>query len=138
MPRLQLAIDVDDLDASIAFYSRLFDAEPHKVRVGYANFSVADPPLKLVLIESPGRGGSLNHLGIEMADTDAVDAEQTRLSDAGLASRDERATVCCYAEQDKFWVENTPDGERWEIYTITDDAPAPASLPLTDSATCCG
>jgi len=137
MSRLQLAIDVDDLDASIAFYSRLFGTEPHKVRDGYANFAVAEPPLKLVLLENPGRGGSLNHLGIEVADTDTVDAEQIRLAGAGLASRDERATVCCYAKQDKFWVENTPDGERWEIYAITDDDPAAGSLALADATTCC-
>src|SRR6478609_5052915 len=84
MSRVQLALNVDDLDTSIAFYSKLFGTEPAKVRPGYANFAVAEPPLKLVLIENPGQGGSLNHLGIEVADTDAVDAEQARLAAAGL------------------------------------------------------
>src|SRR4051812_14962566 len=123
MSRIQLALNVDDLDASIAFYSRLFDTEPVKVRPGYANFAVTEPPLKLVLIESPGHGGSLNHLGVEVADTGAVDAAQTRMGGAGLASVDERDTTCCYARQDKFWVEGTPDGERWEVYTVLADAP---------------
>ena len=133
MSRLQLALNVDDLDASIAFYSRLFATEPAKVRPGYANFAVVEPPLKLVLIENAGHGGSVNHLGVEVADTDTVDAEQTRLAAAGLASVDERGTTCCYARQDKFWVQGTPDGERGEIYTVLADAPAePAS-----EATCC-
>src|SRR3954470_5375726 len=127
MSRLQLALNVDDLDTSIAFYSRLFGTEPAKVRPGYANFAVAQPPLKLVLIENPGQGGSLNHLGVEVSDTDAVDAEQDRLAEAGLASGDERATVCCYARQDKFWVQGTPNGERWEIYTVLADSPVAAA-----------
>jgi catechol 2,3-dioxygenase-like lactoylglutathione lyase family enzyme len=123
MSRLQLALNVDDLDASIAFYSTLFATEPAKVRPGYANFAVVEPPLKLVLIENAGRGGSLNHLGVEVADTDTVDAEQTRLAAAGLASVDERGTTCCYAKQDKFWVEGTPNGEQWEVYTVLADSP---------------
>ena len=92
--RLQLALNVNDLDESISFYSKLFGAEPAKVRPGYANFAIADPPLKLILMESRGRGGSLNHLGVEVADADAVDAEQARLSEAGLAAVDERDTTC--------------------------------------------
>ena len=103
--RIQLAINVDDLDESIAFYSKLFGAEPAKVRPGYANFAIADPPLKLILMENRGQGGSLNHLGVEVADTDAVDAEQRRLAGVGLASIGERDTTCCYARQNKFWVE---------------------------------
>jgi catechol 2,3-dioxygenase-like lactoylglutathione lyase family enzyme len=122
MSRIQLALNVEDLDASIAFYSKLFATEPAKVRPGYANFAVAEPPLKLVLVESPGRGGSINHLGVEVADTATVDAEQTRLAEAGFASIEERGTTCCYAEQDKFWVEDTPNGERWEIYTVLADS----------------
>jgi catechol 2,3-dioxygenase-like lactoylglutathione lyase family enzyme len=125
MSRLQLALNVDDLDASVAFYSRLFATEPAKLRPGYANFAVAEPPLKLVLIQNPGHGGSLNHLGVEVADTDAVDAEQTRLAAAGFASVDERDTTCCYAKQDKFWVSGTPNGEAWEIYTVLADSPTP-------------
>ena len=101
---------------------RLFGTEPAKVKPGYANFAVADPALKLVLIENPGHGGSLNHLGVEVADTDTVDAEQTRLAEVGLASVDERDTTCCYAQQDKFWVEGAPNGEQWEIYTVLEDA----------------
>jgi catechol 2,3-dioxygenase-like lactoylglutathione lyase family enzyme len=124
MSRLQLALNVDDLESSIAFYSTLFGTEPHKVREGYANFAVAEPPLKLVLIESPGQGGSVNHLGVEVADVDTVDAELTRLAAAGFATTEERDTVCCYAKQDKFWVQGAPNGERWEVYTVTDDAPA--------------
>jgi catechol 2,3-dioxygenase-like lactoylglutathione lyase family enzyme len=120
--RLQLALNVDDLDAAIAFYSKLFGTEPAKTRDGYANFAVADPPLKLVLLENPGKGGTLNHLGVEVESTDAVDAEQTRLAGVGLASVDERGATCCYATQDKFWVEGTPSGERWEVYTVLTDS----------------
>ena len=123
MSRLQLALNVDDLDTSVAFYSKLFGTPPAKVRDGYANFAVAEPPLKLVLIENPGQGGSINHLGVEVADVDTVDAEQTRLAEAGLASIDERDTVCCYAKQDKFWVQGAPNGEQWEIYTVLADSP---------------
>ena len=131
MSRLQLALNVDDLDTSVAFYSKLFGTPPAKVRDGYANFAVTEPPLKLVLIENPGQGGSVNHLGVEVADVDTVDAEQTRLAGAGLASVDpstgsgqrERDTVCCYAKQDKFWVQGAPNGEQWEIYTVLADSP---------------
>ncbi len=123
MSRLQLALNVDDLNTSVAFYSKLFGNPPAKVRNGYANFAVAEPPLKLVLIENPGQGGSVNHLGVEVADVDAVDAEQTRLAEAGLASIDERDTVCCYAKQYKFWVQGAPNGEQWEIYTVLADSP---------------
>jgi catechol 2,3-dioxygenase-like lactoylglutathione lyase family enzyme len=120
--RIQLALNVDNLDESIAFYSKLFGAEPAKLRPGYANFAIAEPPLKLILMQNPGQGGSLNHLGVEVADTDAVDAEQTRLAGVGLASVDERNTTCCYAKQNKFWVEGAPNGERWEIYTVLEDS----------------
>ncbi len=123
MSRLQLALNVDDLETSIAFYSTLFGTEPHKVRPGYANFAIAQPPLKLVLLENAGHGGSINHLGVEVEGVDTVDAELTRLAAAGFATTEERETTCCYAKQDKFWVQGTPDGERWEVYTITDDAP---------------
>src|SRR3954464_13958614 len=102
MSRVQLALNVDDLDESVAFYSRLFATEPAKVRAGYANFAVAEPPLKLVLIENPGHGGSFNHLGVEVEDVDAVDAIQSRLAADGLASVEERDTTCCYAKQDKI------------------------------------
>ena len=94
--RIQLALNVDDLGESIAFYSKLFGTEPAKVRPGYANFAIACPPLKLVLLENPGQGGSLNHLGVEVEDTGAVQAEQARLAGAGLAAVEERDTTCCY------------------------------------------
>jgi catechol 2,3-dioxygenase-like lactoylglutathione lyase family enzyme len=123
MSRIQLALNVDDVEAATAFYSKLFGTEPAKTRPGYANFAIADPPLKLVLLENPGTGGTLNHLGIEVADVDDVDAEQTRLAALGLASTEERDATCCYAEQTKFWVENTPGGERWEVYTVLADSP---------------
>jgi catechol 2,3-dioxygenase-like lactoylglutathione lyase family enzyme len=125
MSRVQLALNVDDLEASIEFYRRLFATEPAKVRPGYANFAVTEPPLKLVLIENPGQGGSLNHLGVEVEDVDTVDAVQTRLAGEGLASVDERDTTCCYAKQDKFWVSGTPNGESWEVYTVLADSPTP-------------
>jgi catechol 2,3-dioxygenase-like lactoylglutathione lyase family enzyme len=121
--RVQLALNVNDLNESVAFYSKLFGTEPAKVRPGYANFAIAEPPLKLILMENPGQGGSLNHLGVEVADTDAVDVEQTRLAQLGLASTDERDTTCCYAKQNKFWVDGAPNGEQWEIYTVLDDSP---------------
>jgi catechol 2,3-dioxygenase-like lactoylglutathione lyase family enzyme len=121
--RVQLALNVNDLDESISFYSKLFGAEPAKVRPGYANFALADPPLKLILMENPGQGGSLNHLGVEVPGTGAVEAEQARLAEAGLAAVEERGTTCCYARQDKFWVQGAPNGERWEIYTVLEDSP---------------
>ncbi len=136
MSRLQLALNVDDLDASVAFYSALFGVAPAKVRPGYANFAVTEPPLKLVLLENPGQGGTLNHLGVEEVDVDHVDATQARLATTGLASVDERGTTCCYAKQDKFWVEGAPDGERWEVYTVLADSPT-FSAPA-EEATCCG
>ena len=139
MSRVQLALNVDDLDESIAFYSKLFRTEPAKVRPGYANFAIADPPLKLVLIENPGEGGSVNHLGVEVSDTEMVDQEQTRLADSGLASVDERGTTCCYAKQDKFWVEGAPNGEQWEVYTVLADTEGFGDPGTADQHTmCCG
>jgi len=137
MSRVQLALNVDDLDAAIDFYSKLFGAEPAKIRPGYANFAVANPPLKLVLLENAGQAGTLNHLGVEVESTEVVDAEQTRLADIGLASVDERGTTCCYAKQDKFWVEGAPSGERWEIYTVLADS-ATFAEPTEAGGTCCG
>jgi len=135
MSRVQLALNVDNIDEAVAFYSKLFGTEPAKRRDGYANFAVANPPLKLVLLENAGQGGTLNHLGVEVESTDAVDAEQTRLAEVGLASVDERGTTCCYAKQDKFWVEGAPNGERWEIYTVLADSPTFFSESGPD---CCG
>jgi catechol 2,3-dioxygenase-like lactoylglutathione lyase family enzyme len=138
MSRVQLALNVDDLDASIAFYSALFGAEPAKVRPGYANFAITEPPLKLVLIENPGEGGSLNHLGVEVTDVDTVDSEQTRLAGHDMATIDERGTTCCYAKQDKFWVQGAPDGERWEVYTVLADSPTFSAEPTDEGDSCCG
>src|SRR5215213_294868 len=121
MSRVQLALNVDNIDESIAFYSALFGVEPAKRRPGYANFAVPEPPLKLVLIENPGQGGSLNHLGVEMETVEQVDTEQRRLAGSGLASIDRRNSTCCYAKQDKFWVEGAPHGEQWEVYTVLAD-----------------
>jgi catechol 2,3-dioxygenase-like lactoylglutathione lyase family enzyme len=135
--RVQLALNVDNLDESIAFYAKLFNTEPAKTRPGYANFAIGTPPLKLVLLENPGQGGSLNHLGVEVADVDTVDAEQTRLAEAGFASIDERGTTCCYAKQDKFWVEGAPDGERWEIYTVLADSATFFAEQPGDGPACC-
>ena len=108
MSRVQLALNVNDIDEAVGFYTKLFGTEPAKRRPGYANFAIAEPPLKLVLLENPGQGGTLNHLGVEVADAEAVDAEQARLAEAGLAAVDERDTTCCYARQDKFWVTAPP------------------------------
>ena len=123
MSRVQLALNVNDIDEAVTFYTALFGTGPAKRRPGYANFAVAEPPLKLVLLENPGQGGTLNHLGVEVDSADTVDAEQARLAQAGLAAVDERDTTCCYARQDKFWVTGAPGGERWEIYTVLEDSP---------------
>jgi catechol 2,3-dioxygenase-like lactoylglutathione lyase family enzyme len=128
--RVQLALNVSDLDAAIDFYSKLFASTPAKVRPGYANFAIADPPLKLVLIESPesrgtGIGAALNHLGVEVESTDEVARATSRLSGGGLDVTEEHETTCCYAVQDKVWVED-PDATPWEVYTVVADAPAEA------------
>lgn len=145
MGRVQLALNVSDVDAAVAFYSKLFRAEPAKRRPGYANFAIADPPLKLVLLESAeadargaGTVGALNHLGVEVVSTEEVNATTSRLAEAGLATAAEENTTCCYAMQDKVWV-NDPDGAPWEVYTVLADAPAEVVTPgrVGDSA-CCG
>ena len=140
MARVQLALNVADLDAAISFYSKLFSTEPAKVRPGYANFAIAEPPLKLVLIEGQGEPGSLNHLGVEVEGTPDVEAARLRLTDDGLATADEDNVACCYALQDKVWVD-APDGEPWEIYTVLADVEmAPGELRTVDpsaDALCC-
>ena len=125
MSRVQLALNVSDLESAVGFYSKLFNAEPAKRRPGYANFAIDEPPLKLVLVESGQAGGTLNHLGVEVFSTDEVAAATARLADKGLDTDVEENTTCCFATQDKVWVAD-PDGARWEVYTITDDNPAPA------------
>ena len=121
MSRAQLALNVDNLDEAITFYSKLFDTTPAKVKPGYANFAVAEPPLKLVLIENPGHGGTLNHLGVEVGSSDAVHAEIARLTNEGMFTEEELGTTCCFATQDKVWVTG-PAGEKWEVYTVLEDA----------------
>lgn len=128
MSRVQLALNVDDLEAAITFYSRLFNAEPAKRKPGYANFAIADPPLKLVLLENPGTGGTLNHLGVEVGSSNTVHAEIARLTEAGLVTEKEICTTCCFATQDKVWVTG-PGGERWEVYTVLADSETFGSGP---------
>ncbi|MCF8587787.1 ArsI/CadI family heavy metal resistance metalloenzyme [Gordonia liuliyuniae] len=129
MSRMQLALNVDDLDASIAFYSRLFDTTPAKVKPGYANFAIAEPSLKLVLLENPGQGGSINHLGVEVDSSEAVHSEIARLTDGGMFTEEQIDTTCCFATQDKVWV-GAPDGERWEVYTVLADSDTFGETPL--------
>lgn len=129
MARVQLALNVAELDSAIAFYRDLFRTEPHKVRDGYANFEVADPPLKLILFEN-GRGGDLNHLGVEVETTAEVAAETERLAGLGHALDIEDGVMCCHAEQDKAWAKD-PSGLRWEVYAITDDDPSPMGELIT-------
>lgn len=122
MSRVQLALRVADLEGSIAFYSKLFGAEPAKRRPGYANFAIAEPPLKLVLIEgTPGEPTRMDHLGIEVQTTDEVTAATTRLAAEGLPTATEEDTACCYAIQDKVWVTG-PGNEPWEVYVVKGDA----------------
>ena len=120
MSRVQLAINVTDLDAAIDFYSKLFKTEPAKRKPGYANFAIEEPALKLVLIENANASGTLNHLGVEVFSTAEVAEAQRRLEGEGLATADESG-VCCYAQQEKVWV-NDPDGAPWEIYTVLADS----------------
>ena len=134
MSRVQLAINVSDLERAVAFYSNLFGVGPAKVRSGYANFAVADPPLKLVLIEGEGNGGTLNHLGVEVASSEDVREATDRLAGRGLETRAEQG-ACCYAVQDKVWVED-PDGAPWEVYTVLADAPDMARGPA-ERQRCC-
>jgi len=120
MARVQLALNVDDLDTAVEFYTKLFDTEPAKRKPGYANFAIADPPLKLVLVEHPGEGGSLNHLGVEVTSTDEVTEAQRRLAGDGLDTEEQIGVDCCYAVQDKVWVQD-PSNARWEVYTVLGD-----------------
>jgi catechol 2,3-dioxygenase-like lactoylglutathione lyase family enzyme len=135
--RVQLAVNVTDVDAAVDFYAKLFGTTPAKRRPGYANFAIDEPPLKLVLIENPAAAGTLNHLGVEVFSTEEVAAAQRRLEDRGLATADETG-VCCYAHQEKVWV-NDPDGAPWEIYTVVADSEVAGSGmhdPGNDGAAC--
>src|SRR5690349_22477488 len=140
MSRVQLALNVSDIEEAVAFYSKLFSTEPAKRRPGYANFAIDEPALKLVLIEGYGQPGTLNHLGVEVETTDKVGAAQQRLAADGLATATEENVSCCYAVQDKVWVD-APDGEPWEIYTVLADAEMPPGELRTVSpdsdALCC-
>jgi catechol 2,3-dioxygenase-like lactoylglutathione lyase family enzyme len=145
MSRIQLALDVDDLEQAVTFYSKLFGAEPAKRKPGYANFAIAEPPLKLVLLENPGRGGRINHLGVEVTSSEEVHAEIARLSGEGLFTDEEMGTTCCFATQDKVWVTG-PSGERWEVYTVLSDSDTFGVSPRTlidagqapGNGVCCG
>lgn len=136
MSRVQLALNVDDLDKAIVFYSKLFNTSPAKVKPGYANFAIEEPPLKLVLLENPGQGGTLNHLGMEVDTSVQVHAEIARLSSEGLFTQEEMGTTCCFATQDKVWV-NGPGGHRWEIYTKLADSETFFGA-ATEEPGCCG
>ena len=141
MSRVQLALNVDNLEEAVTFYSKLFNVQPAKRKPGYANFAVAEPPLKLVLIENAGQGGSLNHLGVEVETSETVHQEIARLSAEGLFTDEEIGTTCCFAKQDKVWVTG-PAGERWEVYTVLEDSDTFGSSPQQPGAdgesVCCG
>jgi len=122
--RLQLALNVDDLDSAIDFYTKMFDTPPAKVRDGYANFAIENPPLKLVLFAGAGPAGSINHLGVEVETSGQVVAAESRLTGAGIETTGVDDTVCCYAEKTETWVDG-PDGTRWEWYVKTADAESP-------------
>ncbi len=139
MSRVQLALNVSDIEEAVAFYSRLFGIGPAKRRPGYANFAIPDPPLKLVLMENEhgrakGLAGALNHLGVEVRTSDDVATAAGLLDDAGIATKMEDNTTCCYAVQDKVWVRD-PDGVPWEVYAVLSDAPAETGIAGDHS--CC-
>ena len=135
MSRVQLALNVSDVDAAVDFYSKLFGAEPAKRRPGYANFAIDEPALKLVLIENATAAGTLNHLGVEVGCSGDVTAAQARLAGQGLETATEDQVACCYAVQDKVWVTD-PDGARWEVYTVLADADDTHATP--DAGDTCG
>jgi catechol 2,3-dioxygenase-like lactoylglutathione lyase family enzyme len=134
MSRVQLALNVSNLDEAIDFYSRFFKSPPAKVRPGYANFAIEQPPLKLVLIENTDHAGSLNHLGVEVFSIDEVSGAAGYLAEVGLTTRVEDETTCCYAVQDKVWVDGV-DSVPWEIYTVLADSPT-ANGPAGDDRCC--
>jgi catechol 2,3-dioxygenase-like lactoylglutathione lyase family enzyme len=137
MSRVQLALRVADLEGSIAFYSKLFDAEPAKRRPGYANFVIAEPPLKLVLIEGEADEDTrLDHLGVEVESTEQVTTATHRLKNAGLDTIEENDTSCCYALQDKVWVHG-PGKEPWEVYVVKADADTLGESIDASLVSCC-
>ena len=131
--RLQLALNVDDLDRAVDFYSRMFDAAPAKRRPGYANFAIDQPPLKLVLFEGAGSTGSINHLGVETETSDEVISAEQRLKDTGLATSGIDDTECCYAQKTETWVDG-PDGTRWEWYVRHGDSEQLANVVVASHA----
>ena len=135
MSRVQLALNVSDIEEAIAFYSKMFNTEPAKIREGYANFAISDPPLKLVLIQN-AVSERLNHLGIEVESTDEVAEATNRFDQIGLTTDVEEQTTCCYAVQDKVWVRD-PDDARWEVYTVISDSVVFGSAPVDGGDVCC-
>ena len=139
MSRVQLALNVADLDASIEFYRKMFGTEPAKVREGYANFAIADPPLKLVLFTGMGDPGSLNHIGVEVEDADAVQAVIARAAEVGLEQQIQEDVSCCFAVQDKTWVKG-PEND-WEFYFVKGDTAVMecgvADVTAAAASTCC-
>ncbi|WGV26183.1 ArsI/CadI family heavy metal resistance metalloenzyme [Halotia branconii] len=135
MSRVQLALNVSDIDAAVDFYSKLFGSVPAKRRPGYANFAIQEPPLKLVLIENTAAAGQLNHLGVEVESSEQVAQTSDRLKQSGLPVDPENQVTCCYALQDKVWVQD-PDGADWEIYTVLKDS-ANFGVSRTNSQACC-
>ncbi|HEY5439328.1 MAG TPA: ArsI/CadI family heavy metal resistance metalloenzyme [Acidimicrobiales bacterium] len=134
MSRLQLALNVSNLDEAVDFYTKFFKTEPTKVRPGYANFAIAEPPLKLVLFENSGDPGTINHLGVEVSTTGEVQDATQYLSNQGFVTDIEEKTTCCFAVQDKVWVDG-PDSSRWEVYTVLADASDSPSV--AGDSTCC-
>jgi catechol 2,3-dioxygenase-like lactoylglutathione lyase family enzyme len=137
--RLQLALNVDDLDAAVDFYSKMFATEPAKRKPGYANFAIADPPLKLVLFEGAGATGTINHLGVETESADEVLAAESRLTASGLETTGVDDTICCYASKTETWLEG-PDATRWEWYVKTGDTDQLINVSLgraDETGTCC-
>ena len=135
MSRVQLALNVSDIEEAIAFYSKMFNTEPAKIREGYANFAISDPPLKLVLIQN-AVSERLNHLGIEVESTDEVAEATNRFDQMGFTTDVEEQTTCCYAVQDKVWVRD-PDDARWEVYTVISDSVVFGSAPVDGGDACC-
>ncbi len=135
MSRVQLALNVSDINTAVNFYSKLFGSEPAKRRPGYANFAINEPPLKLVLIENASAAGQLNHLGVEVESPEQVSAANDRLKQTGLSVDPENQVTCCYALQDKVWVQD-PDGADWEVYTVLEDS-ATFGVGRTNSQACC-
>ena len=141
MSRLQLALNVSNLEESIAFYTKLFGVEPAKVKPGYANFAISEPPLKLVLMENSEPGGSINHLGVEVEDTEEVERWEAKLVTQEMNPQAQKNNTCCYAKQDKFWVAD-PDSAPWEIYTVLENSASfgedvRPDLTASNSSRCC-